>query len=105
MKNKTGFVIVLCIFLAMVGYLIIPPKPGVTRASFLLLHAGMTKEQIDKRLGTTGKRMLSNPDTDVFVWADGDNVVMIHFTGDQARSGAFRDASGKIETLRAGPAN
>ena len=103
MKNKKAFAVVLGLVLAIVGYLAWPPRPGVTRANFQRLHASMTKEEIDDRLGMVGKLLLSNPDTDVFAWVDGENVVMIHFRGNLAITGAFRDSSDKLENLRAEP--
>jgi hypothetical protein len=78
-KLVLAFGLVVCLGLvALFGWHLLPPKPGVTEANFRRLHQGMSKAQVEAILGGPGADQWA-----VYAWKGDRCLVAIGFIGDE----------------------
>jgi hypothetical protein len=80
------------VFVGLIGsgvYLLIPPKPGVTRENFRCLHKGMSQRQVAAILGSEGKVIGVMTGVSILGWKDGEGDIWVHFDGYGAYEGTY----------------
>ncbi len=110
MTRRRRFIILGVLLVAVVGvgvYLLMPPKPGVTRENFRRLHKGMTSEQVQEIIGVRFSLCASSSASLYMIWEGGEGKIQVEFirTGvylnrpEGATSGGFYPKEGNREQL------